>query len=234
MDPERREPRDATPTRWQPGDVEPQRQVSERRGGARLRSGVRGWARGALLACVLFGLPGAIAACSSDSPGRSVARLPGHVAAAGEASASATHSQAQSDRDIVNFTRCLRAHGVNEPDPSTRPGHSGLSFEFPPDTAANHPAIAACDHFVSRIFAAKQAGASQELSRWLPSLVRYAACMRAHDIDMLDPGPQGQLNLGSVPGITSDFGRYSPQFRTADGACRHLLPAAVHDDGTGP
>jgi len=37
-----------------------------------------------------------------------------------------------------------------------------------------------------------------------------------------------------VPGITSDFGRYSPQFRAADTACRHLLPTGVHDDGTGP
>lgn len=27
---------------------------------------------------------------------------------------------------------------------------------------------------------------------------------------------------------------YSPQFRAADAACRHLLPAGVHNDGTGP
>jgi hypothetical protein len=143
-------------------------------------------------------------------------------------------SEAQFDQDAVNYTRCLRAHGVNEPDPFTRPGHTGLSFEVPADTAANRPAIAACAHFISKIVAAKQAGASQELSRWLPSLVRYAACMRSHDVPMLDPGPMGQLNLGNVPGINSDFGRYSPQFRAADRACRHLLPAGVHDDGTGP
>jgi hypothetical protein len=59
--------------------------------------------------------------------------------------------------------------------------------------------------------------------------------MRAHDIALLDPDPQtGSLNLGNVPGITSDFGRYTPQFHSADAACRHLLPADVHDDGTGP
>jgi len=68
----------------------------------------------------------------------------------------------------------------------------------------------------------------------LPALTDYARCMRAHDIDMLDPTPQGELNLGRVPGITSDFGRYSPQFRAADSACRHFLPAGVHDNGTGP
>jgi hypothetical protein len=58
--------------------------------------------------------------------------------------------------------------------------------------------------------------------------------MRSHDINMLDPTPQGELNLGTVPGITSDYGRYSPQFRAADAACRHFLPAGVRDDGTGP
>jgi hypothetical protein len=51
---------------------------------------------------------------------------------------------------------------------------------------------------------------------------------------MLDPTRFGDLNLGHVPGITSDFGRYSPQFRAADAACRHFLPAGVRDDGTGP
>ena len=66
------------------------------------------------------------------------------------------------------------------------------------------------------------------------ALTEYARCMRAHDISMLDPTPEGELNLGRVPGTNGNFGRYSPQFRTADAACRHFLPAGVHDDGTGP
>jgi hypothetical protein len=136
----------------------------------------------------------------------------------------------------VNYTHCLRAHGVNEPDPvnETQNGHTGLIFAVPPATAANHAALSTCNHFIANLEAAKAAGANQELTRWMPSLVRYASCMRNHDVAMLDPGPQGQLNLGNVPGITSDFGRYSPQFRAADSACRHLLPAGVRDNGTGP
>ena len=65
-------------------------------------------------------------------------------------------------------------------------------------------------------------------------MLSFTRCMRAHDIAMLDPTSFGALNLGRVPGISSDFGRYSPQFRAADVGCRHLLPADVHDDGTGP
>ncbi|MBV8463633.1 MAG: hypothetical protein JO368_10090 [Acidimicrobiales bacterium] len=143
-------------------------------------------------------------------------------------------SPAQADLDFVHFAHCLRAHGVAEPDPFHRPGHTGLSVEMPPASPATNAALAACNHFIARIASAKEAGASSELSQWLPQLVRYAQCMRGHDIPMLDPGPTGQLNLGDVPGITSDFGRYSPQFHSADAACRHLLPAGVHDDGTGP
>jgi hypothetical protein len=178
-------------------------------------------------------LAGSLASCGSSPPARQVASLPGH-AAAGSGAGPSTLNVSQSDQAFVDFARCLRAHGVNEPDPAARPGQGGLRAQIPPATPTNQAALAACNHFIAKVEAAKSAGASRELAQWLPSLVRYAACMRAHDIDMLDPGPQGQLNLGNVPGITSDFGRYSPQFRSADAACRHLLPGGIRDNGTGP
>lgn len=186
---------------------------------------------GAALFVALVGA--AAAACSSNTAGRTVASLPGSSSNAARASASPSGSY---DENIVRFTHCLRAHGLNEPDPvnETHNGQTGLSFVDPPPSATNRAALAACNHFVAGLKAAKEAGANRQLARWLPSLVRYASCMRGHDIPMLDPGPQGQLNLGNVPGITSDYGRYSSQFRAADSACRHLLPAGVHDDGTGP
>jgi hypothetical protein len=180
------------------------------------------------------------AACSAASGAQSgpgsapVASLSGH----GGSSTSAADQMptlAQTDQDFVNFARCMRAHGVQMSDPFHRPGHAGLSIDLPTRDAATSAAYGACTHFIAKIIAAKQAGAAaSEVTANLPALTRYAQCMRDHDISMLDPGPYGQLNLGNVPGITSDFGRYSPQFRAADQACRHLLPPGVHDDGTGP
>lgn len=194
----------------------------------------RAWAT--IWAVLVLGLAGTtVAACSSSSPGsETVASLPG-----GSSSGTApttTPAHGGYDQDIVAYTRCLRAHGIAEPDPTNEVhnGRSGLSFVVPPKTAANQPGLTACGHFIDGLVAAKQAGANRELARWIPSLVRYAGCMRSHGISMLDPGPQGQLNLGNVPGITNDFGRYSPEFRAADTACRHLLPGGVHDDGSGP
>jgi hypothetical protein len=135
---------------------------------------------------------------------------------------------------MVNFARCMRAHGAQMRDPFHIPGHAGLSIEPPPQDAATRPAFAACNHFLQPIINMKQ-GAQQALAApRLHALTNYAQCMRAHDIRMLDPTQLGQLNLGNVPGISSNFGRYSPQFRSADTACRHLLPAGVADNGTGP
>src|SRR5215469_6137326 len=172
-----------------------------------------------------------IAACSSGSSGRPVASLPGHP---GSSSTPGALTSAQGDRDFVNFARCMRAHGVQMSDPFHRPGHSGLSISLPPHNSATDAAWGACNHFMARTEQLKaSAGASRAVAN-LPALTRWAQCMRSHDIPMLDPTADGQLSLGTVPGINSDFGRYSPQFRAADHACRYLLPAGVNDDGTGP
>jgi hypothetical protein len=171
-------------------------------------------------------------ACASPSPSASVASLPGR---GGQAHTTGTPTAAQSDQDFVSFARCMRSHGVPMSDPSHRPGHQGLSIDLPARDSATNAGWSACNHFIANIEQAKGAGSNEQASAAeLRAFTNYAQCMRTHDIPMLDPTPQGQLNLGNVPGITSDFGRYSPQFRAADSVCRHLLPAGVHDDGTGP
>jgi hypothetical protein len=170
-------------------------------------------------------------ACSSSpSSTVSVASLPGHSSGS-SGGTSGTATQSQVDQGEINFARCLRSHGLNEPDPKHSPGQSGLVVQVPASGPATNAALAACSHFLPATSASKQ----QQRTASLPALTRYARCMRAHDIALLDPDPQtGSVNLGNVPGITSDFGRNSPEFRSSDQACRHLVPAGVHDDGTGP
>ena len=181
----------------------------------------------ALLAAACSSAPG-----SQAGPGRSaVASLPGH----GDPSTGPSQlTQARSDQDMIDFTRCMRAHGVQMPDPFHRPGHAGLTLDLPTQDQATRPAYTACTHYIQPIIQMKEAGAAAQAAPQMAALTRYAQCMRGHDIAMLDPTPEGQLNLGHVSGMTSDFGRYSPQFRTADAACRHLLPPGVRDNGTGP
>jgi hypothetical protein len=190
---------------------------------------------GALAA--LCAITAANAGCSAGSGGSgpgtgAVASLPGQ---SGRPAASLNQlTTQQSDLDMVNFARCMRAHGVAMSDPFHRPGHNGLSIDMPTQDAATRPAYTKCIHFIQTIIDDKLAGAAAQAAPHLAALTRYAQCMRSHDIGMLDPTAQGQLNLGSVAGISSDFGRYSPQFRAADTVCRHFLPAGVSDNGTGP
>jgi hypothetical protein len=195
--------------------------------------------RPAAVAAGLMALAALITACSSGSTGSgpgsaAVASLAGGTGHAAHAAARPL-TQEQSDLDMIHFARCMRSHGVAMSDPFHRPGHAGLSIEMPTQDAATRPAYTACTHFIQPIIQAKAASAKSQLSAAdLAALTSYAECMRSHDINMVDPTAEGELNLGTVPGITSDFGRYSPQFRAADSACRHFLPAGVHDDGTGP
>ena|SRR2546430_6092574 len=179
---------------------------------------------------VLAGAAVLATGCSSGPGGTPVASLSGHATA----SAAQALTTEQSDQNMISFTRCMRGHGVQMPDPFHRPGHAGLSIDMPSRGPATNGAYAVCNHYIQANITAKQAGAAAQAAPHLPALTRYAQCMRSHDINMLDPTQLGELNLGHVPGITSDFGRYSPQFRAADAACRHFLPAGVRDDGTGP
>jgi hypothetical protein len=182
---------------------------------------------GVLLAGVL------LAGCSSGGSHTSsaVASLPGH---SGSAPAGQPLTQQRSDQDMVSFTRCMRSHGVQMSDPFHRPGHAGLTLDLPTRDSSTAAAYAACEHFIAAIEEQKAAGQATPAAPELAALTRYAQCMRRHDIGMLDPTPAGALSLGDVPGISSSYGRRSPQFQAADQACRHLLPADVHDDGTGP
>jgi hypothetical protein len=194
----------------------------------------RGAGPGALGALLLGTLLAACSAGSGASPGGApVASLLAPAGQTGHPPAGRL-TQEQSDLDMVHFARCMRGHGVAMSDPFHRPGHAGLSIDMPTQDSATKAAYTACTHFIEPIIQAKAAGATALSASHLAGLTRYAECMRSRDINMLDPTADGELNLGTVPGISSDFGRYSPQFRAADTACRHLLPAGVGDNGTGP
>jgi hypothetical protein len=182
------------------------------------RRGVNG------LVAAVAGLALAICACSSGRPGPSVASLPGH-----SARPPTTLTQAQQFQRLVKFAECMRGRGIDVPDP--KPGSVQIPVATDPSTTA---ALRACRQWLPSLDTGSAGGPNGNLGAELPGLIAYARCMRGHDIAMLDPNSFGALNLGNVPGITNDYGRYSPQFRAADAACRHLLPGGVHDDGTGP
>jgi hypothetical protein len=135
---------------------------------------------------------------------------------------------------MVQFTTCMRARGVAMGDPIHRAGHVGLSIQLPVQDAATAAAYHTCGRYLQPIIEEKAGRAPVITATVRLSLIHYAGCMRSYGVSMLDPTPQGSLNLGNVPGMGEGVGRYTPQFRSADRSCRHLLAAGVHDDGSGP
>jgi hypothetical protein len=97
-------------------------------------------------------------------------------------------------------------------------------------------ADAQCQQFLAPIEAAKSAGARAQMTpAAMSALLSYSRCMRSHDIPLLDPAAgDGHISMGNVSGINNNVGRDDPQFHSADAACRHLLPASIPDDGSGP
>src|SRR5690242_19756967 len=126
----------------------------------------------------------ALAACSSGQAGPHVAHLSGHNS---RPQITAQETGAQIDRDMIHYARCMRAHGVQMRDPYHRAGHNGLSISVPPETAANRPAFSACMHFLQPLIQMKEAHAAAAAAPIMGALTSYARCMRAHDINMLDP-----------------------------------------------
>ena len=179
----------------------------------------RRWPAAGALAATLLALTLLSAACSSD-----------HAADRSGTS----QPLSQTDQNMVSFTRCMRAHGVQISDPSHRPGHAGLTVDLPTQDAATRTAYAACSHFIAALVQAKQSGAAALAAPRLSALTGYAECMRARGIPLLDPNAEGQVDMGNLPGMADNISRYSPQFRSADARCRHLLPPGVTDDGSGP
>ena len=137
---------------------------------------------------VLAGAAVLAAGCSSGPGGTPVASLSGHATA----SSAQALTEAQSDQNMISFTRCMRGHGVQMSDPFHRPGHAGLSIDMPSRGPATNAAYAACIHFIQANITAKEAGAAAQAAPHLAALTRYAQCMRSHDITHAGPDAAGR------------------------------------------
>jgi hypothetical protein len=85
---------------------------------------------------------------------------------------------------------------------------------------------AGCAHQASPGVASTGAGtarASASASGTHGSALAYSRCMRAHGVkDFPDPNGDGELELNAGPG--SDIDPNNPTYKTADAACKSLLP----------
>ena len=152
--------------------------------------------------------------------------------------ASGVNRQDKAFEGALKFSKCMREHGIDMPDPQ-RVGTGGIkltggrmNFNDPKMKTAQN----ACQKYM-------QIGGGETIdpakrAKLQEAALKYAHCMRGQGVDVPDPklagnggltfqagpGPKSHSDsAGTGPGVSPD----SPKFKAADKACNHLLG----DDG---
>ena len=175
----------------------------------------------------LFALSGALAvgisACGSSSPSSTTGD------AAPGTSVSGTNARYEAR---LSLAKCLRAHGLNVPDPSPNGGPAGGGgggggggFRTLRDQPNFRSAMQACAKYRRGAFSFGNVSPAQR-AQFQKDLVKFAECMRAHNVNVPDPtnstGSGG--GSGGIFGQITPSERNSPGFQTALKACSSTLP----------
>jgi hypothetical protein len=188
-------------------------------------AGIRCRALSAFLLCGVLAI--GVSACGSSSSNSSSSSASAGSGGAGTISSTARY-QAR-----LNLAKCMRAHGVNVPDPSPNSGPAAGANGAGPGAGGfralrSNPnfqtAIRACAKYRTGAFGLGNISPAQR-AQFQQAVVKFAECMRAHNINMADPttggGPGGGFGIfRSIPSSE----RNSPQFQTALKACSSNLP----------
>jgi hypothetical protein len=177
--------------------------------------------RRAIALCVLSGaLALGVSACGSSSSSTTTAASAG--AGAGAAGTSSATYTAR-----LNYAKCMRAHGVNVPDPSANAGPAGGAgaggFRAQ-RSSPNFPAAStACAKYRSKAFGAGSFSPTQR-AQLQQELVNFARCMRTNGVtDIPDPSTSSGGGFGIFRQIPSTE-RQSPVFQAALKKCSSTLP----------
>jgi hypothetical protein len=125
----------------------------------------------------------------------------------------------------LNLAKCLRAHGVNVPDPSANGGPgagfgAAGGFRTLRDNPNFRTALQACAKFRVGGFGNLTPAQREQFRQ---DAVKFAECMRSHGVDLPDPGSNGAGGFGIFRSI-SPSERQSPTFQAAIKACSSNLP----------
>jgi hypothetical protein len=174
--------------------------------------------RRAVFSCLSAALAAtALAACgsSSSSGGAALAGNPG----------SASNYQTR-----LNFAKCMRSHGVNVPDPSANGGPPAGATGGGGFGGGGFRALRSDPNFqsASKACAKYRVGgfgniSSAQRAQFQQAAVKFAECMRSHNVNIPDPSSNGAGGFGIFRNI-SPTERQSPQFKTAIQACASTLP----------
>jgi hypothetical protein len=138
----------------------------------------------------------------------------------------------RSKRDaLVAFSACMRKNGVPKfPDPEAVDGGMRLSFGSENGIDSNAPQFKRAQRACQKLLPNGGKSSAQERARHLQEALDFARCIREHGVPTFpDPKASGD---GGIEWEGGDI-MASPQFETADQACRKLVPGAPLGSGPG-
>jgi hypothetical protein len=179
----------------------------------------------------------AVAACAlagSIAVGLTACGSSGSSASAGSGGTSTTSSSARYQARL-KFAECMRSHGVNVPDPSAGGGPAGGGstttggagggggFRQLLQTSSGQAAEKACGSDLRNAFGGANITSAQR-QQFQQDAVKFAECMRAHNIDIPDPTSSSGGGFGIFRDLRGSSETNSPAFKTAMTACSSNLP----------
>jgi hypothetical protein len=172
------------------------------------------WPQRAGLLVVMAGVVLLTVACS-NSPSTGSSGSPQSTGAAPSASSNA-----------VAFAQCMRAHGVpSYPDPSSVSGPIDENQLGVSDTVYE-TAKTTCDRLYPQPHSAGITTAQQQQVE--AQLLNFSKCMRSHGLPTFpDPNPASTIwgpGGGQLFTLPSGMNHNSPQFTSAQNACKSLMP----------
>jgi hypothetical protein len=177
-----------------------------------------------------LGLAMILAACGGSAGGDRVASLSG----AGATSTTGPTDAAAKDpqQRALDFARCMRAHGVDMPDPEVddqgriKMRIGGGKAGERTDPKKLEAAQTACGSLIGG-----GDGDRQIVPAERDAMVAFAKCMREHGIDMPDPTGDGLTVRRDKDGGGPDPD--SEEFKAAEQACDHFLGNLRAGKGSG-
>jgi hypothetical protein len=132
-------------------------------------------------------------------------------------------SEAEAEEAMLEFTECMREHGIDMPDPDTSGRGGGAIFIGPeergasPDMDEFAAADEACRHLIEGVMGPGRDMTPEEEAEMQDQALAMAQCMREHGIDM--PDPQFEDGGMMTQGLGGDIDPMSEEFQEAQEAC---------------
>jgi hypothetical protein len=145
------------------------------------------------------------------------------------ASSSSNKGMSAADKKaLLDFSQCMRDHGVNMPDPTFTDGGARVTMreDKGSDPAKQREAEQACKKYQDKVKPPSMSEADQKKQR--EAALKNAQCMRDHGIDFPDPqfGEGGRMQQ-KIGGPGSNVDPNSQKFQDAMKACQKEAPGGM-------